>query len=151
MATRHCDGADSFGPSGGRAGVGEHSIQLPSLAALATGTLCSEEDDTTYYGRGQWRPDRAYPFLAFVQNASQCWALYCLATFYRATHEMLAPMKPVPKFLAVKAIIFFTWWQGLGVQLLVHFHFIVADQDGVYSAAQVAEAAIVEPLRKSGV
>ena len=110
------------------------------LPGNATGTLCSEEDDTTYYGRGQWRPDRAYPFLAFVQNASQCWALYCLATFYRATHEMLAPMKPVPKFLAVKAIIFFTWWQGLGVQLLVHFHFIVADQEGVYSAAQVAEA-----------
>jgi hypothetical protein len=104
------------------------------------GMLCSDEDDTTFYGRGQWRADRAYPYLAFVQNLGQCWALYCLATFYRATHDMLAPMKPVPKFIAIKASIFFTWWQGLGVQLLVHFHFIIADAGGEYSAAQVAEA-----------
>lgn len=46
------------------------------------------------------------------------WALYCLVQFYNATHEQLKPIKPLAKFISFKAIVFATWWQGVGIALL---------------------------------
>lgn len=38
--------------------------------------------------------------------------------FYNVTHERLKPIKPLAKFISFKAIVFATWWQGLGLALL---------------------------------
>lgn len=59
--------------------------------------------------------------MAVVLNFSQMWALYCLVQFYNVTHERLAPIKPLAKFLSFKAIVFATWWQGVGIALLCAF------------------------------
>lgn len=59
-----------------------------------------------------------YPYLAVVLNFSQSWALYCLVQFYSVTKDKLAPIKPLPKFLAFKSIVFLTWWQGIAVAFL---------------------------------
>lgn len=56
--------------------------------------------------------------MAVVLNFSQTWALYCLVQFYNVTHERLAPIKPLAKFISFKAIVFATWWQGVGIALL---------------------------------
>lgn len=53
-----------------------------------------------------------------VLNFSQMWALYCLVQFYNVTHEQLKPIKPLAKFISFKAIVFATWWQGVGIALL---------------------------------
>ncbi len=42
----------------------------------------------------------------------QLHALYCLIYFYYSTKTVLAPIKPVGKFLAIKMIVFFTFWQA---------------------------------------
>ncbi|GBG70928.1 hypothetical protein CBR_g8229 [Chara braunii] len=59
------------------------------------------------------RRPSGYPYISFVMNFSQMWAMYCLVQFYMATREFLAPIKPIGKFMCIKAVIFMTWWQGL--------------------------------------
>ncbi len=44
-----------------------------------------------------------------MNNVSQFVAMYCLALFYFATKEELEPMKPIGKFLCIKAVIFFSF------------------------------------------
>lgn len=44
-----------------------------------------------------------------INNISQFVAMYSLVLFYWATKEELAPMKPVGKFMCIKAVIFFSF------------------------------------------
>ncbi|CAD6211495.1 unnamed protein product [Miscanthus lutarioriparius] len=59
-----------------------------------------------------------YPYIAIVINFSQTWALYCLVKFYNATHEKLQAIRPLAKFISFKAIVFATWWQGVGIAII---------------------------------
>lgn len=70
------------------------------------------------YGTGIFDWASAYPYIAFVNNMSQLWAFYCLVLFYVACKEDLAPLRPVPKFLCVKAVVFFTYWQSMLILML---------------------------------
>ncbi|MBA0661813.1 hypothetical protein Goklo_006055 [Gossypium klotzschianum] len=70
------------------------------------------------YGDGEFKWYYGYPYITVVMNFSQMWALYCLVQFYNATHERLRPIKPLAKFISFKAIVFATWWQGVGIALL---------------------------------
>ena len=47
-------------------------------------------------------PPPAHP-AATLLNPVQLWALYCLVLFYTATRHELAPIRPLSKFLVVKA------------------------------------------------
>eukprot|EP00731_Ephydatia_muelleri_P029306 Em0020g950a len=62
-----------------------------------------------------------YVYCAIVYNLSVTLALYGLALFYFATKSLLSKYNPVLKFLAVKSIIFLSFWQGL---LLTILHWI---------------------------
>ena len=75
-----------------------------------------KEGDFTYKG--------GYLYICTITNLSQCWALYCLIFFYYATKNELGPINPVGKFLAVKALVFFTWWQSLGIAILYQYNLI---------------------------
>ncbi|KAJ4958621.1 hypothetical protein NE237_025732 [Protea cynaroides] len=70
------------------------------------------------YGDGEFKWYYGYPYIAAVLNFSQMWALYCLVQFYNATHQKLQPIKPLAKFISFKAIVFATWWQGVGIAIL---------------------------------
>ncbi|CAM8939457.1 unnamed protein product [Rhodiola kirilowii] len=70
------------------------------------------------YGEGKFEWGYGYPYLAAVLNFSQTWALYCLVQFYNVIKHKLQPIKPLPKFLAFKSIVFLTWWQGVAVAFL---------------------------------
>ena len=59
-----------------------------------------------------------YPYIAVIINFSQTWALYCLVKFYNATHEKLHAIRPLAKFISFKAIVFATWWQGVGIAII---------------------------------
>ena len=49
------------------------------------------------------------------------WALYCLVTFYVALSEELQPHNPLLKFVIVKAVVFFCFWQVSLPPLLFFF------------------------------
>ncbi|RLO09661.1 hypothetical protein DYB28_010835 [Aphanomyces astaci] len=75
-----------------------------------------------FYGEGIYTdPTKMYPWLTLLLTVSQTWALYCLVLFYHGCSDELRPMRPLPKFLAVKIIIFFTFWQSLVIGWLARF------------------------------
>jgi len=58
--------------------------------------------------------------------------------FYLVVAEDLAPWRPWHKFLAIKAVIFATYWQGVLLFVLQHAGIIVGT--GAWSAAETALA-----------
>ncbi|GFQ06247.1 uncharacterized protein ynbb [Phtheirospermum japonicum] len=54
-----------------------------------------------------------------ILNVSVSLALYSLVIFYHVFAKELAPHKPLAKFLCVKGIVFFCFWQGIVLDMLV--------------------------------
>ena len=52
-------------------------------------------------------------YITIINNTSVMLALYYLLAFYHATYTntMLKQGRPLPKFISVKLIIFFAFWQ----------------------------------------
>ncbi|CAB3382339.1 Hypothetical predicted protein [Cloeon dipterum] len=78
------------------------------------------------YGEGDFTFTRAWPYLMLVNNFSQFVAMYCLVLFYRANHEELQPMRPLGKFLCIKAVVFFSFFQGVIITILVYVGVVAA-------------------------
>ena len=54
-----------------------------------------------------------YIYITLVVNISISISLYWLVMFYQATRKALLPFDPIPKFICVKSILFFSYWQSL--------------------------------------
>ena len=53
----------------------------------------------------------SYVYITLIINFSVAYAFYVLMLFYHTLHSRLEPYDPLPKFLSIKAIIFFAFWQ----------------------------------------
>ncbi|KAI4312125.1 hypothetical protein MLD38_036973 [Melastoma candidum] len=53
-----------------------------------------------------------------ILNISVTLAMYSLLTFYHVFGKELAPHKPLPKFLCIKGVVFFCFWQGVILEIL---------------------------------
>lgn len=95
------------------------------------------------YKEGDFTPRGGYLYICILTNLSQCWALYCLVFFYYALKNELGPIRPVGKFLSVKALVFFTWWQSLGISILFQMgmipHYTSFDNGKEWTAEAVAK------------
>ena len=58
-------------------------------------------------------------YLSAINNTSVSLSLYCLVLFYMATEERLKPFSPFAKFLCIKAILFFSFWQACAFTVLL--------------------------------
>lgn len=76
------------------------------------------------YHESSMSPFYGYFWITIILNISVMQALFALIAFYETLRSRLAEFDPLPKFLCVKAIIFFAFWQGLIIMLLVHFRLI---------------------------
>lgn len=88
-------------------GILQYTVVRPITTLLAV--ICELNG---VYGESEFRGDVAYPYIIAINNLSQFVAMYCLVLFYRATYSELKAMKPLPKFLCIKAVIFLTFFQG---------------------------------------
>lgn len=59
-----------------------------------------------------------------ILNISVSLALYSLVVFYHVFAKELAPHKPLAKFMCVKGIVFFVFWQGIMLSILVELGII---------------------------
>ncbi|KAL3508625.1 hypothetical protein ACH5RR_028026 [Cinchona calisaya] len=64
-------------------------------------------------------PDWISWVFTIILNISVSLALYSLVVFYHVFAKELAPHKPLAKFLCVKGIVFFCFWQGVLLSMLV--------------------------------
>lgn len=88
------------------------------------------------YEKGEFRVDRGYAYVAFIQNVSITYAFYDLVLFYVALKTHLKPYDPVPKFLAIKAVLFLSFWQGVFLAALAQFGWI--DEIGSWTVENVS-------------
>ena len=82
-----------------------------------------------YYGDGDMDFTRGYVYITFVQNITQLTSLYCLVWLYVAMKNELAPFSPMAKFLVVKSVVFFTFWQAVGLAVLVKMSILTSTAD----------------------
>ncbi len=96
-------------------------LQYVVLKILATVAIAILEP-LGLYNEGVIDFTKGYVYISFIViNFSQMWALYCLVKFYHATSENLSKpvnWKPLGKFLCIKGVVFFTWWQGVLIAFL---------------------------------
>ena len=114
-------------------GALQFCVVKPACTIAAAGL-----EAVSLYGEGQWRTDRGYLWVTLIENFSISAAAYYLVLFYLAFKKELAPYKPVPKFLSIKAVLFLSFWQGVLFGTLNYFEFI--HEVGSYTSNDVQTA-----------
>ena len=66
----------------------------------------------------------AYMWIALVTNLSIFVALYYLLIFYNLTHHVIKQHRPLSKFLAIKTILFFVFWQSVLIAALAYLSWL---------------------------
>lgn len=95
-------------------GVLQFVLIKPVTAVLAI--VC---DNYGVYHEGHFELRSGYMYLSGINNVSISLSLYCLVLFYMATEERLRPFSPFAKFLCIKAILFFSFWQACGFTVIL--------------------------------
>jgi len=94
---------------------------------------------TGVYDEGSFAPNRGYLYVTIVYNISFTLALYFLAQFYESAKDILKPFHPLQKFLCIKMVIFFSYWQSIVIAILVHFNLLIHGE-GDWSVSDVSQA-----------
>jgi hypothetical protein len=108
-------------------------VQVKPVLAAATLILKA----VGKFNEGDFRANSGYLYISIIYNTSICLSLYCLAMFWLCVNDDLKPFRwviyvplfnranltrknrPVPKFLCVKGILFFSFWQSIAISILV--------------------------------
>ncbi|KAG9019517.1 hypothetical protein FRB90_001179 [Tulasnella sp. 427] len=136
---REFDGSDPFTFLWIRRGIFQYVYIKPTLAAV---TLILKASGV--YNEGNLTASSGYLWVSIIYNVSICVALYCLAIFWVCINEDIKPFRPMPKFLCVKGILFFSFWQAIGVSILVSAGLIT--HVGPYKDAEHISLAITDAL-----
>ncbi|KAI8335519.1 organic solute transporter Ostalpha-domain-containing protein [Chlamydoabsidia padenii] len=100
---------------------------------LAFVTMALKATGNYHDGDISW--SSSYLYLTFLYNLTVCLGLWCLMVLFYATKQDLMEFRPLPKFLCVKAIIFFSFWQSVIIAILVSCGAIHDDGTGHTSVA----------------
>jgi len=71
-----------------------------------------------WYDDGNFSPNKAYLWISILDNLSITVSMYFLILFYHVVQKELKPFNPVSKFLCIKIVIMFAFWQGILISLL---------------------------------
>lgn len=73
------------------------------------------------YGEGEYDLGKTYIYLLTINNISQIAAMYCLVIFYTGYKIELSGIKPLPKFLCIKLVVFFSFFQSVLISFIIDF------------------------------
>jgi len=96
----------------------KHGVLQYVVARTVTTLLTLFLEPLELYGEGKFNWNVAYPYMTCALNASVMYALYCLVKLFHAVHYELRHWSPLGKFLCIKGVVFFTWWQGVLIYFL---------------------------------
>ena len=114
----------------------KHSILQYTVVRPITSVIAFVASLAGVYGEGTFLPDRLFLYVALVNNISQLLAMYSLVLFYRATKEFLRPFRPLAKFLVIKCVVFFSFFQEFIISVLVYAG-VISSWFGVMDASDV--------------
>jgi len=63
-------------------------------------------------------------YITIILNLSVTLAVYALMMCYHAFHNELASHRPLAQFLCIKGVVFFAFWQGVILSILVHYKIV---------------------------
>ncbi|GAA6059025.1 hypothetical protein JCM10212_001250 [Sporobolomyces blumeae] len=94
--------------------VGQYVVVRPltTLASVVSNAL-------GWYCLASWSPKFVHVWSSAIITVSVTVAMYCVFQLYVVLKKELEPYSPVMKFLAVKLVVFFTFWQESALGLLV--------------------------------
>lgn len=109
--------------SGGRSfmfrckhGISQYVVVRPVTTLLAVLSQLAG-----IYGEGEYDLRKTYIYLLIINNISQITAMYCLVIFYTGYKMELSLMKPLPKFLCIKLVVFFSFFQSVLISFIIDF------------------------------
>lgn len=102
----------------------KHGILQYTVFHLMTTGIAFVCGQAGVYEEGKLSPKNAFVYLFVVNNLSQFVAMYCLVLFYKAMRRELDPMSPLAKFLCIKAVVFFSFFQGVAIMFLMKAQFM---------------------------
>jgi len=76
-------------------------------------------------------------YINIILNLSVTLAVYALMMCYHAFHQELAPHRPLAQFLCIKGVVFFAFWQGVVLSVLVYYKIVHASH--WYSTDEIDE------------
>ncbi|KAI9202205.1 organic solute transporter Ostalpha-domain-containing protein [Polychytrium aggregatum] len=101
----------------------QYVVIRPTMTILAyamqmAGVLCSQSMSPTH---GEF-------WVTSINLTSVCVAMYALILFYIVIHHDIAEHKPFYKFVAVKFVVFFSFWQSILLSFLVQINVLPSTQ-----------------------
>jgi hypothetical protein len=94
----------------------QYALMKPITSFLALfGSLTGMYSETNY----NWGSN-FYPWCLLANNIGLTWALWYLVVFHNETERELGYCRPMIKFMCIKSIIFFAYWQSMCMGMIVN-------------------------------
>lgn len=118
-------------------GIMQFAILKPFTAAVS---LALQSFGVYHEGEFSWTA--GYGYVALINNFSVSVALYCLYLFYNACEEELQPFRPFAKFVCIKSVIFFSFWQSCLFIVLIRLGYFGELQEATQYTGRVQDFCI---------
>jgi len=116
----------------------EYVLQFVLVKPLSTIAAIILSEFFDLYEPGNFSFANGYIYITTLVNVSISFSMYWLVMFYQATRASLVPFSPVPKFLCIKGVLFFSYWQSVIITILAKAGIIQELPDIHYSVEHVA-------------
>jgi len=105
------------------------------------------------YNEGILNLKSGYFYCSIINNISVTVALYYLVLFYGATREKLMYYNPFWKFMLIKSVIFFSYWQSFIISVMLKFKFFgdPRDQENINKATYYQDYIILLEMAIAGI